>query len=200
MKQFIGNNELMNERGALDKEVTIKLFTILWYYMFSYSCGSAIPIAQCIKITQKQTNISGHQYSPHLSHCNLSCFQKWIVFPTLSRSFYWEGKKQTWLLSFKVILNIWYGSRLNCWELHHALMVIVRSFLVNDFGVDPQRGLAIAASQNAQLRCWSLKGSAISSLWPFLCLYNKWESSLFPLCTILSRKWTISCIPDAKIS
>lgn len=149
--------------------------------MFSYSCGSAIPVAQCIKICQKWTNILGHQYSPHLSYCYLSCFQRLIVFPTLSRSFYWEGKNQTWLLSFKVILNIWDASRLNCWELHHVLMVIVTSFPVNDFGVDPQRGLAIAASQNAQLRCRSLKESAISSLWPFFCLYNKWESSLFPL-------------------
>ena len=42
----------------------------------------------------------------------------------------------------------------------------VTSFLVNDFGVDLQRGLAIAASQNAQFRCRSLQGSGISSLSP----------------------------------
>lgn len=76
----------------------------------------------------------------------------------------------------------------------------VTSFLVNDFVVDPQRGLAIAASPNAQLWYQSLKGSGISSLRSFPCLCNKCESSLFPLYTILSRKQAISCISVTKIS
>jgi len=63
----------------------------------------------------------------------------------------------------------------------------VTSFLVNDFGLDLQRDLTNAASQNAQFRCRSLRGSRISNLF-------------FPSYTILRRKQAISCISDTKIS